>query len=47
LDAISSFAVVFGVKKYTAFRTQRTRVSNRLARQKHAAHKADYPICGL
>jgi hypothetical protein len=34
-------------QKYTAFRAQRTRVSNRLAGQKHTAHKAEYPICGL
>jgi hypothetical protein len=41
------FAVVIGVKKYTTFQTHRTRISNRTARQKYPAHKANYPICGL
>jgi|ERR1035437_703432 hypothetical protein len=34
-------------RKYSALRLQRARVSNRLARQKHTAHKAQYPIYGL
>src|SRR6185437_1875189 len=47
LDAILKISGCTRGLKYTALRTMRACIANRLARQKHNAHKAKYPIRGI